>query len=327
VKHIDPLAGRLPPPRNPSACNADAGQLTSWAAPYRRHGGLLLMLVPAVVFFIVFNYLPMGGLILAFKDYHMDVGILRSPWNGLDNFARLLQGNEFLFSLRNTLVISLLRLGFGSLAPIILALMLNEVRLSIYKRTVQTITYLPFFFSWVVLGGIFLMVFSIQGPANQIVTWLGFEPQQFLTSNYWFITILIVTGIWQAVGYGAVIYLAALAGISPSIYEAAVVDGAGRWQQTVHITLPALLPTIITLFILHLGQILNIGFDQIFNMYNPMVYDVSDILGTYILRRMTHMDFSLATAAGLFQAVVGLALVVTVNSIARRISRGEQGVW
>jgi putative aldouronate transport system permease protein len=298
-----------------------------WYTDYVKHRGLLLMLLPCVIFFLVFCYAPMGGLIVAFKDYHLDVGILRSPWNGLDTFRRLFRGDEFLLVLRNTLVISGLRLGFGFFAPIILALLLNEVRVSWYKRTVQTITYLPFFFSWVVLGGIFLMLFSMNGPVNQIVSWFGLPPQEFLTSDGWFIFVLITTGIWQAVGYGSVIYLAALAGISPTLYEAAVVDGAGRWKQTIHITLPSLVPTIVTLFILSLGQILNAGFDQVFNMYNPMVYDVSDIFGTYILRRMASMDFSLATAAGLFKAVVGLALVVMANALAKHISKGEQGVW
>jgi putative aldouronate transport system permease protein len=285
------------------------------------------MLLPGVLFFIIFHYVPMGGLLLAFKDYRMDVGILRSPWNGFATFARLFRGDEFIFALRNTLIISGLRLGFGFFAPIGLALLLNEVRISWYKRTVQTVTYLPFFFSWVVLGGIFLMLFSMNGPVNQIVTWFGLEPQEFLTSDAWFITVLITTGIWQGVGYGSVIYLAALAGISPTLYEAAVVDGAGRWKQTLHITLPSLVPTMVTLFILSLGQILNAGFDQVFNMYNPMVYDVSDILGTYILRRMVSMDFSLATAAGLFKAVVGFMLVISANALANRISKGEQGIW
>ena len=306
---------------------ADRAVHKGFWTPYTKHRGLLLMLLPGVLFFALFHYVPMGGLIVAFKDYHMDVGILRSPWNGLATFQRLFRGDDFVFALRNTLVISGLRLAFGFFAPIVLALLLNEVRVAWYKRTVQTITYLPFFFSWVVLGGIFLMLFSINGPVNQIVVWCGGDPVQFLTSDAWFITILIVTGIWQSVGYGAVIYLAALAGISPTLYEAAVVDGAGRWKQTLHVTLPSLTPTIITLFILNLGRIMNAGFDQIFNMYNPLVYDASDIIDTYVLRRLMTMDFSLATAAGLFKAVIGLVLVMTANSVAKRLSKGEQGIW
>ena len=298
----------------------------TWRA-YRKHSDLVLMLAPCLLFFVLFNYVPMLGAMIAFKEFRLDLGILASPWIGLENFTKLFASPDFPNALRNTLVISLLRLGFGFFAPIILALLLNELRVAWFKRSVQTLTYLPYFFSWVILGGIFLMVFSFRGPANQAVQLLGFEAAEFLTDDVWFIIVLIATGIWQAVGYGAVIYLAALAGISPELYEAAMVDGAGRWKQTLHITLPSLVPTIVTLFILSLGHILNAGFDQIYNMYNPMVYDVADIIDTYVLRRLQTMDFGLATAAGLFKSVVGLALVVAVNAIAKRISQGEQGVW
>lgn len=294
---------------------------------FQRHTQVVLMILPGLLFFVVFHYLPMGGLIIAFKDFRMSTGILDSAWCGLDNFRYLFQGQDFLNALRNTLFISMLRLGFGFLAPIVLALMLNELRITWYARTIQTLTYIPHFLSWVILGGIFLMLFSQRGPVNQLAALSGLGPIEFLTHGGWFLTTLIVTGIWQAAGYGAVIYLAALAGIDPGLYEAAVVDGAGRWKQTLHITLPCLMPTIVTLFILNLGHILNAGFDQIYNMYNPIVYDVSDIIDTYVLRRLQTMDFSLATAAGMFKSVVGLILIVLVNSIARRASGGEQGVW
>jgi len=294
---------------------------------YAKHRGLLLMLLPGLLFFLVFSYIPMSGLVIAFKDYNMSQGIIGSPWCGLANFERLFVGEEFVRALRNTLVISVLRLGFGFFAPILLALLLNEVRLSWYKRTIQTLTYMPFFFSWVILGGILLMLFSTSGPVNSIVRFFGGDPVKFLTSDGWFLFVLIASGIWQSVGYGAVIYLAALAGIDPSLYEAAYVDGAGRWKQTLHITLPCLAPTMVVLFILSLGRFLSAGFDQIFNMYGPMVYDVADIIDTYVLRRMTSMDFSLATAAGMFKSVVGLILIVTTNAIAKRASGGEQGVW
>lgn len=297
-----------------------------WRA-YVRHRDLVLMFAPTLLFFAVFNYVPMLGAMIAFKEFRMDLGILASPWIGLENFQRLFASSDFPNALRNTVVISLLRLGFGFFAPIGLALLLNEVRVSWYKRGVQTITYLPYFFSWVILGGIFLLVFSYRGPANQVLGAVGLPPAEFLTQDTWFIVVLIATGIWQSVGYGAVIYLAALAGISPDLYEAAMVDGAGRWRQTLNITLPSLVPTIITLFILSLGHILNAGFDQIYNMYNPMVYDVADIVDTYVLRRLQTMDFGLATAAGLFKSAIGLVLVVAVNAVAKRISEGEQGVW
>lgn len=294
---------------------------------YRRHKGLLLLVAPGLAFFLVFNYLPMFGLVLAFKEFRLSAGILGSEWSGLENFSRLFGGADFPNALRNTVTISLLRLLFGFFAPIVLALMLNEIRVSWYKRTVQTVTYIPYFLSWVILGGIFLMIFSQSGPANQIAQLFGISPIEFLTNDFWFIVVVIVTGIWQAAGYGAVIYLAALAGISPDLYEAAVVDGAGRWKQTLHITIPGLVPTIITLFILNLGHVLNAGFDQIYNMYNPMVYDAADIIDTYVLRRIVLMDFGLATGAGLFKSVVGLLMVVLANSLARRLSGGEQGIW
>jgi putative aldouronate transport system permease protein len=229
--------------------------------------------------------------------------------------------------LRNTVTISLLRLCFGFFAPIALALMLNEVRVSWFKRTIQTVTYIPFFLSWVILGGIFLIMFAQNGPVNQLAMMVGIEPVEFLTNDFWFIVVIIVTGIWQAAGYGAVIYLAALSGISPDLYEAAVVDGAGRWNQTWHITIPGLVPTIVTLFILNLGHVLNAGFDQIYNMYNPMVFDAADIIDTYVLRRIVLMDFGLATGAGLFKSVIGLLMVVLANSLARRATGGEQGIW
>lgn len=294
---------------------------------YRRHKGLLLLVAPGLAFFLVFNYLPMFGLVLAFKEFRLSAGILGSEWSGLENFSRLFGGADFPNALRNTVTISLLRLLFGFFAPIALALMLNEIRVSWYKRTVQTVTYIPYFLSWVILGGIFLMIFSQSGPANQITQLFGVSPIEFLTNDFWFIVVVIVTGIWQAAGYGAVIYLAALAGISPDLYEAAVVDGAGRWKQTLHITIPGLVPTIITLFILNLGHVLNAGFDQIYNMYNPMVYDAADIIDTCVLRRIVLMDFGLATGAGLFKSVVGLLMVVLANSLARRLSGGEQGIW
>ena len=298
-----------------------------WHRVYWTRRGLLLMMLPVAVYFIVFHYVPMIGLIVAFKDFSMSTGVLHSPWNGLDNFHRLFGGETFPRALRNTVIISFLRLLFGFAAPIVLALMLNELRLGIYKHVVQSITFIPHFLSWVILAGIFLMLLGSGGPFNQILGTIGVGPIPFLTSDAWFLGVLVTTGIWQSVGYGAVIYLAALAGIDQSLYEAAVVDGANRWKQITHITLPMLTPTIIVLLILSLGQILTAGFDQVYNMYNPLVYDTADIIDTYVLRQMLQMDFGLATAAGLFKAIVGLGLIVLVNSMARRLTNGEQGVF
>ncbi len=298
-----------------------------WYTPYVRHRGKLLLLAIPFVFLLVFKYAPMGGIAIAFKDFKMTRGIIGSEWCGLDNFKRLFLGEGFLLALRNTLTISVLRLFFGFFAPILLALLMNEVRLSSYKRGVQTLTYLPHFISWVILGGIFLMLFGVDGPVNSMVKSMGGESIPFMTNDVWFIFILIATAIWQGVGYGSVIYLAALSGIDPQLYEAAVVDGAGRWKQTWAITIPCLIPTMITLFILSLGQLLNAGFDQIFNLYSVPVYDVADILDTYVLRQLIGMDYGLATAAGVFKSFVGMGLVIGANALAKKISKGEQGGW
>ncbi len=291
------------------------------------HLSLIIMIMPVILYFLIFNYVPMIGLVIAFKNYVMSDGIFGSEWVGLANFQRLFDSPDFPKAIRNTLTISLLRLFFGFAAPIILALLLNELRLALYKRVIQTVSYLPHFFSWVILGGIFIMMLSGNGPINHIVKLIKGSAIPFLSEDYWFITILVVTGIWQSVGWGAIIYLAALSGINPDMYEAAMVDGAGRWKQVWHITIPSLMPTIITLFILSLGGILTAGFDQIYNLYNPMVYDVSDIIDTYVLRRMMDMDLGLATAAGMFKSVVGLILIVGANAVAKKMSGGEQGVW
>ena len=285
-------------------------------------------MTPGLAFFLVFHYLPMFGLVLAFKEFRLSAGILGSEWSGLENFSRLFGGADFPNALRNTVVISFLRLLFGFFAPIALALMLNEIRVSWYKRTVQTVTYIPYFLSWVILGGIFPDDFLAEraGPTRSPKS-SGSRPLSSSPTTSGLSQWSSPRGYGQAAGYGAVIYLAALAGISPDLYEAAVVDGAGRWKQTMHITIPGLVPTIITLFILNLGHVLNAGFDQIYNMYNPMVYDAADIIDTYVLRRIVLMDFGLATGAGLFKSVVGLLMVVLANSLARRLSRGEQGIW
>lgn len=289
---------------------------------------LLLLFVPTVIFFLIFSYAPMAGLLIAFKNYVMSEGIVGSKWVGFDNFTRLFISGDFLKVVRNTLMISLLRLTFGFMVPIILALLLNELRLQLFKRTVQTFSYLPHFFSWVILGGIFIMLLSGNGPVNSLIRACGGSSVPFLSNSAWFIAVIVITGIWQGAGWGAIIYLAALSGINPDLYEAAEIDGAGRWQQTLHITLPSLVPTMITLFILSIGGILSAGFDQIYNMYNPMVFDVADIVDTFVLRQlMESLDFSIGTAAGMFKAVVGILLIIMTNYIARKMSGGEQGVW
>lgn len=285
------------------------------------------MLAPCFLLLFIFAYIPMGGLIIAFKDFRLSLGILESPWCGLDVFQRLFASPNFSNALRNTLVISALRLTVGFAAPILFAILLNEIRVKWFARSIQTATYLPYLFSWVVLGGIFQMLLSESGPINGLITSWGLGAIPFMTNDFWFIATLVITGIWQTAGYTAIIYLAALAGINPGLYEAAEIDGAGRFRQILHITLPMLRPTIIVLFILQIGHILNAGFDQVYNMYNPSVYDVSDIIDTYVLRRLFTMDYSLATAAGLFKSFIGFFLVIIANKMARRWSDQGTGLW
>ncbi len=293
----------------------------------RKHRGLLWMFLPCLLYFVIFHYIPMFGIILAFKDYVIGEGFMGSRWVGWENFETLFGSSDFLRALRNTFVISTLRLGLGFFAPIILALLLNELRWSGFRRGIQIVTYIPYLLSWVILGGIFLLVFSIDGPVNRLMLLLFDTKVRFLTDDLWFISLLVFTHIWQSAGYGAVIYLAALAGISPTLYEAATIDGANRWQLVRFVTLPSLAPTIVVLLILNLGLILDAGFDQIFNMYNPIVYDVSDIIDTYVLRHLISLDIGLSTAAGVFKSVVGLVMVVASNYLARYLSGDEYGIW
>lgn len=293
-----------------------------------KYWDLMLLFLPGLLLLIIFKYVPMYGILIAFKDYKMLDGVMASPWVGMEHFKRLFQGHDFVNVLRNTIVISFLKMLFGFPAPIILAILLNEVKSSKYKRLVQTFSQLPHFFSWVVLGGIITMVFSSQGPVNELLKIFGMkEGISFFGKTGAFIFLLIFTAVWQSIGWGSIIYLASITGIDETIYEAATIDGAGRWKQIINITVPCLIPTIVTMFILNLGHVMDAGFDQIFNLYNPTVYEVSDILDTYVFRRLQAMDYSFGTAVGLFKSVVGLILVVTTNWVANKISDGEQGIW
>lgn len=298
-------------------------------AGYKKHLTLALMFVPVVVYFVVFKYIPMGGIVIAFKNYKISQGIWGSAWCGLDNFTKAFNTPTFARAVRNTLEISGLKLLFGFPAPIILALMLNEVTHVRFKKTVQTVTYLPHFLSWVVLAGMFQQLLS---PNNGAVNALlrdvfGVEKSiYFLGSNQYFRGTLIVTDIWKNVGWSSILYLATISGIDPALYEAATVDGASRWQCTRYITIPSLVSTIVIMLILSIGSIMDAGFDQVFNLYNSAVYQTGDIIDTYVYRYgLGDMKYSLATAVGLFKNVIAFALVVGTNLITRRLS-GE-GIW
>lgn len=286
------------------------------------------MMVPAVIYYIIFNYAPMYGVLLAFKDFKITQGILGSPWVGFKHFEMIFEDPYFYTVLRNTLIISVYKLLFGFPVPVLFALMLSEITSTKFKRVVQTVSYLPHFISWVVLGGIFFTIFSLDGPVNMIVHLFGGEKALFLADERYFRTILVVTSIFQGFGWGSIIYFAALSNIDPQLHEAAVMDGAGRFQRMFHISIPMLAPVIAIMLILSMSGILDAGFDQIFNMYNVKVYNVADIIDTYVYRKgLVEMDYSYATAVGLFKSVIALLLIVTVNTVVKRLGGKEHALW
>lgn len=294
---------------------------------YHQYRYLLILFTPAIVYYLVFQYAPMYGLQIAFKDYFIRRGMWASPWIGLENFRQLFAIPSFWEVLRNTLIISLMRITFSFPMPILFAILLNELWHRRFKKVVQTISYLPHFLSWVVLGGLFVQFLSpSSGPINLILRAMGAEPIYFLADTEWFRPVLIITGIWKRVGWGSIVYLAALSGIDPQLYEAATIDGANRFRRAIHITLPSLAPVITIMFIFAVGNIIQDDFDQIFNLYNPAVYSVGDVLSTYMYRLgLLRMEYSFATAVGLFKNVIAFVLIVTTNAVTKRIN--EYGLW
>jgi putative aldouronate transport system permease protein len=293
----------------------------------RRHHALYLMVVPGVLYFLIFRYVPMYGAIIAFKDYRVLQGILDSPWVGLKNFQTIFASPYFFSILTNTIVISLLKLLVGLPLAISLALLLNEVRVRWFRRAVQTISYLPHFLSWVVVFGIALMVLSpSSGLANKAIVGAGGQPISFLTEPFWFRWVLVALDVWKNIGWNAIIYLAALAGVSPSLYEAAAADGASRFQRIWHISLPAILPVIVLVTMLNIGNLLSAGFEQVFLFYNPSVYGVADIIDTWVYRQgIQGFQYSVAAAVGLFKGVVGCVLLITAQVLAKRWA--NVGLW
>ncbi|WP_159881307.1 ABC transporter permease [Paenibacillus puerhi] len=296
-----------------------------YLANIRKHWMLYVMIVPGLLFYLIFKYVPLAGSLIAFQNYQIFKGMTGSPWVGLDNFKFIFSYQDFYLVLRNTATIAFYQLLFGFPAPIILALLFNEVRLLLAKRVVQSLFYLPHFLSWVVVGGIVFELLSSQGVANMVRGWMGLEPILFMQEQRYFRTIVVLSGIWKEVGWGTIIYLAAIAGINPNLYEAAVMDGANRWKQTIHITLPTMLPTILVLFLLNIGNFLELGFDQMYNLLTPMTYSVGDIIETYVYRAgVLQGQYSVTTAIGLFQSVIGFTLLWIFNRLARKT---EQGLW
>ncbi len=285
-----------------------------------------LMALPVLAYYIIFHYTPMYGAIIAFKDYSPARGILGSPWVGFKHFISFTQSTYFVRVVRNTLLINVYALLFGFPAPIILALLLNEVKNRRFKMSVQTITYLPYFISLVVICGMIIDFTSKNGIVNQFLSLFGWQKTSLLIRPELFRTIYVSTSIWQNMGWGSIIYLAALSGIDIQQYEAAIIDGANRWKQTVHITIPGIMPTIIILLILRMGQLMNVGFEKIFLLYNPLTYETADVISTFIYRRgLLEMNYSYSTAVGLFNSVISFLLLLGANKISRAV--GETSLW
>lgn len=288
---------------------------------------LYLMLIPAIVYYIIFCYIPMYGVTIAFKDFNPMLGIWKSEWQGFDTFRKLFEMEKFYSVFWNTIRISLIRLVFGFPFPIIIALLLNELRNVRLKKTIQTIIYVPNFISWVVLGGILTSILSMDtGIVNQVIKMLGFEPIGFLTDEKFFVPTMVVSMIWKTFGWNTIIYLAAMTGVDTQLYEAATVDGANRWQKLINITLPCIRSVIVVVLITRIGSLMQAGFEQIFVLYHPGVYGTADIIDTYVYRMgLQEGKFELATAVGLFKSVINFALVVIANKIARMA--GEEGIY
>lgn len=288
---------------------------------------LYLFLAPVLLWYLLFAYQPMYGIQIAFKDFSVKKGITGSDWVGFEHFEKMFTNREFYRVLRNTLTISGLKLCFVSTSGIVFALFLNEIRHARFKKIVQNISYLPHFLSWVIICSILTELLSPStGIVNKVIVRLGGKEIFFLGDRQWFVPIVIMADVWQSCGWGAIIYLAAISGIEPELYEAATIDGAHRGQLMRHITLPSIMSVITIMMIMNVGNIMNAGFDQILNMYNKRVYEVGDILDTFVYRNgVTKMDYDYSTAVGLFKNVVGLVLVVITNKAANRM--GQTGLW
>jgi len=287
---------------------------------------LLLLVAPVVAWFFIFRYIPMIGSIIAFEDYLPTLGVLGSHWVGLRWFKQFFDSIYFFRLLRNTFLLNVYMTIVGFPIPIVFALLLNEVRGTVFKRTAQTVSYLPHFISLVVAVSILTDLVSTRGMINQAISFLGGQPIDFIRQSKWFRTLYVGSGVWQNFGWDSIIYLSAMAGIDVSLYEAAHVDGAGRFSRMWHITLPGILPTIVIILILNVGSMLSVGSDKIILMYSPAIYETSDVLATYVYRRgILGADYSFSAAVGFFESAVNLVLLFTVNWASRRLS--ETSLW
>lgn len=303
------------------------GRLTETLKHIRRDRELLLLFIPCILFYIIFRYGPLYGLIIAFKDYSVFSGVMGSDWVGLKHFVKFFSNQDFWMLFRNTLLLGFYTLIFGFPFPILLAILLNEVRTKWFKKSVQTLSYLPAFLSVVIISSMIIDFLSpTNGLLNQLLSAFGFEKKYFLVDPGWFRPIYVISEIWGTIGYESIIYLAAIAGINPTLYEAARVDGASRFHMIRHITIPGLMPTMLIMFILKTGSMIRIGYEKVLLLYNPMTYNVADVFSTYVYRKgLLESNYSYAAAVGMFEALVAMAMLLGANAISRKI--GGKGLW
>ncbi|NOV03774.1 ABC transporter permease [Paenibacillus planticolens] len=293
---------------------------------WKRHWAIYVMALPVISYYLIFHYGPMYGLQIAFKEFSPAKGIIGSPWVGFKHFDSFFNGIYFWRLIKNTILLNLYDLLFGFPAAIILALLLNEIRSGRFKRVVQSISYLPHFVSIVVVAGLMVDFLSRSGLINQIIGIFGIESIDFLKEEGWFRFLFVSSGIWQGIGWGSIVYLAAIATIDPTLYEAGRIDGANRWKQTLHITIPGIMPTIVILFILQMGNMLSVGSEKVLLLYNPLTYGTADVISTYVYRKgVLEASYSFTAAVGLFNSVISFILIVAANSFVKRIS--ENKLW
>jgi putative aldouronate transport system permease protein len=292
------------------------------ALDFKRNKVIYFLCIPIIVWYIIFHYVPMAGIVMAFEKFKPALGIFRSKWIGFGNFVEFFKGPYFLRLLRNTAALGILDIIFGFPAPIIFALLLNEVKNIKFKKVTQTISYMPYFISMVVVAGIIIDFTKSGGVISNIVASLrGTTPENLLGNVNYFRPIFILSGIWQGVGYGSIIYIAALSSVDQELYEAAVMDGANRWKQTIHITIPSILPTIIMLLIMRMGSILAVASDKVLLLYSPGIYEKADVISTYVYRiGLEQANYGLASAVGLFNSIVGTVFLLTTNAISKKLT-------
>jgi putative aldouronate transport system permease protein len=293
---------------------------------FKVNKSLYIMVIPVLVFYILFHYKPMYGVIIAFKNFSPTKGILGSDWVGFKHFIDFISSMYFVRTLKNTIVINVVNLIFGFPAPIILALLVNELKNKYFSKVVQTISYLPHFISLVVVCGMIIDFTRDTGIINDIIALFGGERVTLLSVPKYFVPVFVGSDIWQGLGWGSIIYLAALAGIDQELYEAACVDGAGKWKQTIHITIPGILPTIVILLVLRIGNMLNVGFEKIILLYSPVTYETADVISSYVYRKgLQEFNFSFSAAVGLFNSIVNFILLISANKMSRKFN--DSSLW